>query len=206
MSGLLGQILQAGGGEAVQMLGGRFGLTPSQTRAALEALTPMVAGGFKQQAQAQGGLEQVLGSVVKPGHAAYADAAETVAKPGTTAAGNEILGAIFGSRDVSRAVAGQAAQQSGLSPDLLRQMLPVIATMAAGALASNANAGGLGGLIGAAMGGGAAAPAGKPAAPAAPTAAAPAGAPAGALGGLASMLDLDRDGNPLNDILRMVQR
>jgi hypothetical protein len=53
-------------------------------------------------------------------------------------------------------------------------------TFGAGALATSGG-GGLGGLLGGLLGG-----------------------QAGGGGGLASMLDMDRDGNPLDDILRMV--
>jgi hypothetical protein len=191
MSGLLDAVLRAGGGSAVEMLGGRFGLPPAATRSALEALLPMVGGGLKNQAQAPGGLEGLLGGVLKPTHSQYGDNADMLAKPGTTNAGNEILGSIFGNdRDVSRTIAAQAAQKTGLDVGMLKQMLPVVAMMAAGAMAKNANAGGLGNLIGAAMGG----------------ANGQAAAPAGALGGLANMLDMDHDGNPLNDIMGMLGR
>src|SRR5262249_19040574 len=48
--------------------------------------------------------------------------------------GNGILGHIFGSKDVSRQVATQAAANTGISADVLRQMLPLVATLAMGAL------------------------------------------------------------------------
>lgn len=224
MSGLVGTLLQAGGGQALEMLGGRFGLGPAQTRAALEALAPMVAGGLKQQAQSRGGLEGLLGSVLNQGHAAYGASVENLARPGTTEAGNAVLGAIFGSKDVSRAVADQAAAQTGIGADVLKQMLPVVAMMAAGTLAKGAAGNGLGGLLGSLAGaagggagtggaggmlggllaqalGGAAAAGGQAAGGAAPAA-----APAAGVGALAGMIDLDGDGNPLDDIMRLVGR
>lgn len=189
MSGLINQILQAGGGTAIDMIAGKFGISPSQSRAAIEALGPMISGGFKTQAQSQGGIESILGNILSPNHANIGANPEELARPGTTSMGNEILGAIFGSKEVSREVAGQAAQQTGLSADLLKKMLPVIAMMAAGSIANKANAGGLGGalggLIGNAIGGSAA---------------------SGALGGIASMIDMDKDGNPLDDIMGMLSK
>jgi hypothetical protein len=206
MSGLLDAVLSAGGGSALQMLGGRFGLPPAATRSALEALLPMVTGGLKSQAQANGGIEGLLGSVLKPAHTEYGEDANVLARPGTTALGNEVLGSIFGNdRNVSRAVADQAAQKTGLDVGILKQMLPIVAMMAAGAMTKNANAGGLGNLIGAAMGGGGgnmmgnvlgAVMGGGNQAQAQPA--------GGALGGLASMLDMNGDGNPLNDIMGML--
>jgi hypothetical protein len=212
MSGLLDAVLNAGGGSAVQMLGGRFGLSPAVTRSALEALLPMVSGGLKNQAQAQGGIEGLLGSVLKPAYSQYGEDANELARPGTTAMGNEVLGAIFGNdRNVSRAVAAQAGQKTGLDIGMLKQMLPVVAMMAAGAISKNANAGGLGNLIGTAMGGGGGGGGGGllgsvlGAAMGGSQAQNQAQAPAasGALGGLANMLDMNHDGNPLDDIIGM---
>jgi hypothetical protein len=202
MSGLLDAVLSAGGGSAVQMLGGRFGLPPAATRAALDALLPMVAGGLKNQAQAQGGIEGLLSNVLKPGHTEYGEDANVLARPGTTNMGNDVLGAIFNNdRDVSRTVAAQAAQKTGLDVGILKQMLPIVAMMAAGTLAKNANAGGLGNLIGAAMGGGGGGLLGNVLGAAMGGGQA---SSAGALGGLANMLDMNQDGNPLNDIAKIL--
>ena len=107
--------------------------------------------------------------------------------------GNEVLGQIFGSKDVSRAVAQNAAAQSGLDPSLLKKMLPMLAMLVAGLMSKQGTgaqaqglpeAGGLGGLLGGLLGGQGA-------------------TPDAAGSGLASMLDLNRDGNPLDDILQM---
>ncbi len=202
MSGLLGQILQAGGGTAVEMIAGRFGISPSQSKSAIEALAPMIAGGFKNQAAQSGGIENLIGGLLKQDHVAIGDNPEELARPGTTAAGNEILGAIFGSKEVSREVAATAATQTGISPDLLKQILPVLATMAAGAMASKANQGGLGQLIGAAVGGGNNNMIGN-------ILGSVMGGNSGAnnaLGGLASMIDMNNDGNPLDDIMGMLSK
>jgi hypothetical protein len=206
MSGLMDAVLGSAGGSALEMLGGRFGLPPAATRSALDALLPMVSGGLKNQAQAPGGLEGLLGSVLKPGHTEYGENPDVLARPGTTNMGNEVLGAIFGNnRDVSRQVAAQAAQQTGLDEGLLKKMLPVVAMMAAGAMAKNASAGGLGNLIGAAAGaGGAGGMLGNVLSGA--MGGGQGGQAGGALGGLASMLDMDRDGNPLDDIMGMLGR
>lgn len=205
MSGLLDAVLSAGGGSAIQMLGGRFGLPPAATRSALEALLPMVSGGLKNQAQTPSGIEGLLGNVLKPAHTQYGEDANQLARPGTTAMGNEVLGAIFGNdREVSRTVAAQAAQKTGLDVGVLKQMLPIVAMMAAGAMSKNANAGGLGNLIGAAMGGGGGGMLGNVLGSAMGGNQAPAAS--GALGGLANMLDMNHDRNPLNDIMGMLGR
>ena len=68
--------------------------------------------------------------------------------------GNSILGQIFGSKDVSRQVAGHAAQSSGLDPAILKQMLPILAMLVGGYLSSRSTqgGGGLGGIIGSVLG------------------------------------------------------
>ena len=48
--------------------------------------------------------------------------------------GNQILGHLFGSKDTSRAVADQVALSSGVGSSILKQMLPVIASMVMGGL------------------------------------------------------------------------
>jgi hypothetical protein len=82
-------------------------------------------------------------------------------QPTDVGQGNAVLGQIFGSKDTSRAVADHASQQSGLSPDLLKRMLPIVAMLAAGYFAKQAHGragtpdeGGLGGLLGGMGGGG----------------------------------------------------
>ena len=205
MSGLVDQIMSAGGGSAVEMIAGRFGISPAQSKSAIEALTPMIAGGFKNQAQS-GGIENIIGGILNQNQVQVGDNPETLAKPGTTAAGNEILGAIFGSKDVSRQVASNAAQATGLNVDMLKQMLPVIATMAAGAMASKASAGGLGSVLGAAMGGNAGGIGGMLGSLLGGSAASNANANSnsGILGSLSNMIDMDKDGNPLDDIMKML--
>jgi hypothetical protein len=103
-------------------------------------------------------------------------------QPTNVGRGNDVLGQIFGSKDVSRTVARGASAQSGLDPAVLRKMLPMLAMLVGGFLSQR----------------GAAAAPRSGAMPSAPHA-----APQGGLGDLASMLDLNGDGNPLDDILNM---
>lgn len=174
----------AGGPAGIARLGQQFGLSPQQTQAAAEQLMPAIMGGFKKQAQSGGGLESLLGAVTRVGASPQPGSGET------PDIGNAVLGQIFGSKDVSRTVAAQAAQSSGISGDVLKKLLPVLAAAAAGGLLKGgaAPAGGGGGLLGQLLGG----LMGRKQA-----------APQAGIGGLASMLDLDGDGNPLDDIMGM---
>lgn len=67
--------------------------------------------------------------------------------------GNNILGHLFGSKDVSRGVAAKAAEDTGFDASLIRKALPLVAGLAMGALGRKArsnggHAGGLGALAG----------------------------------------------------------
>lgn len=201
MSGLIDTILQAGGGSAINMIAGKFGISPSQAQSAISALSPMIAGGFKNQAQ-QGGLESVLGGILNPNHANIGADPSELARPGTTDAGNQILGQIFGSKEVSREVATQASGQTGLPVDLLKKMLPVIAMMAAGSMAGKAQAGGLGGMLGGMLGNAVGGNMGG--ALGGLLGGGQGGAGAGTVGAISNMIDMDHDGNPLNDIMNML--
>jgi hypothetical protein len=132
---LLDSILNAQGGGAVQQLGTQFGLSNDQTTSALSALVPAIAAGLQNNAQSGGGLAGLIGALSSGQHEQYVNDPSTLANPSTTEDGNAILGHIFGSKAVSTQVASQASTQTGVSTDVLKQMLPVAAALAMGALA-----------------------------------------------------------------------
>ncbi len=74
--------------------------------------------------------------------------------PTPTQPGNDILGNIFGSKDVSRSVAGEVAAITGIDENTLKRMLPILAMAAAGYLAKQSGGGGSAG--GGSAGGGSA--------------------------------------------------
>jgi len=183
----------------LQSMARELGVSESQAASGAEALVPAILGGFKKQAQSQpAGLEGLGGLLGQLGGGGLLD--EVLApQPTNVSHGNDVLGQIFGSKDVSRAVAQGAAARSGLDPDLLKKMLPMLAMLVAGYIAKQRGAdadataqgpaagGGLGELLGGLLGG-------QAAGGVSPGAAAP---------GLASILDLNGDGNSLDDILRL---
>lgn len=182
-------LAQMGG---LQSMARELGVSESQAASGAEALIPAILGGFKKQAQAQpAGLEGLGGLLGQLGGGGLLDQV-LAPQPTDLSPGNEVLGQIFGSKDVSRTVAQNAASQTGLDSNLLKKMLPMLAMLVAGYMAKQgstsqaappaAEGGGLGDLLGSLLGGRSAA----------------GGAP-----GLGSLLDMNGDGNPLDDILRM---
>ena len=194
----LNDILAQTGG--LSSIARELGISEQQVQAGAAALLPAILGGFAKQAQpvGAGGIGDLLGQLGGGG------LLDDVVSPQPTniGLGNNVLGNIFGTKDVSRTVAQHAAAQSGLQPSLLKKMLPMLAMLVVGyfarrhgqarnapatdATTTNANAngngttragGGLGDLLGGILGG-------------------------GGLGGLGAILDKDGNGNPLDDILR----
>lgn len=191
------EMLRASGG--LDAIAGQLGIPPEMAQAGAGALLPAIVGGFQKQSEAAGGGEGGLGSLIGMlGGLGGAGLADNVLGPQETDVnkGNDVLGQIFGSKDVSRTVAGHAAGQTGLDPELLKKMLPILAMLVGGYLSSRGGAqdgaqgggGMLGSILGAVLGGG------QQAAPA---------SGGGLLGGLGSLIDMNHDGNPLDDIIGM---
>jgi len=183
-------LAQTGG---LQSIARELGLSEEQATSGAAALAPAILGGLKKQAQSQPtGIEGLGGLLGQLGGGGLLDNVLSP-KPTNSSLGNDVLGQIFGSKDVSRAVAQNAASTSGLDPALLKKMLPILAMVVAGYMSKQSGgpatqgasaSGGLGGLLGGLLGGG--------------------GSSAqGAASGFGAMLDMNGDGNPLDDIMRM---
>jgi len=142
---ILGQLLQGalggqgtGGNPQIDVggLASQFGLSPEQANAAVGALLPAVMGGLQKSEEA-GGLGQITNIVAGMG-----------APEQDIDNGNNILGQIFGSKDVSRQVATHASAQTGISDTILKAMLPVIAGLVAQQVSKKMGGGIMGGLAG----------------------------------------------------------
>ncbi len=180
---LLEMLTQANNGGLVDQIAGQLGVDPAVVRQGMTQLTPAVARGLQRNTQQAGGLDSLFERL---GGAASGQAGRPDQGGGLD--GNAILGQIFGTKDVSRNVAGAAADQGGLDSSLLRKMLPLIASAAVMLLNQRNQAGaGTGGASG--QFGDGAAPAG-----------------AGGQGSLASMLDFDGDGSAVDDMLDLARK
>ena len=177
---LLNALKGAAGSDELQQLGSQFGLDMSSLDKVMDNVVPALGRGLQKNTQAPGGLESLLGALQKGGHDRYLGNISAAASQVGIADGNNILGHVFGSKDVSRNVAANASQVSGVSSDVIKKMLPMIATMVMGTLSKQ-------------TGGGSAMP-----------------AQSGGGGGLgdmlSSMLDSDGDGSAVDDILDMAKK
>lgn len=166
----LAQILQQTG--AIDSMARELNVDPQTARTAAGALLPAIVAGMGRQASggamggAAAGGDPLGGLIGGLGGGGLLDSVLGTT-PTPTQPGNDILGQIFGSKDVSRGVADEVAGSTGLDPSLLRKMLPILAMAAAGYLATRSQGagaaqgqdgglgGGLGGALGGALGGGA---------------------------------------------------
>ena len=114
----------------LQSMAKELGITEEQAATAANALMPAVLGGFKKQAQTQpGGVEGLGGLLSQLGGGDLLD--QVVGQqPTDINRGNAVLGQIFGSKDVSRTVAQNAASKTGLDTGILKKMLPMLAMLA----------------------------------------------------------------------------
>jgi hypothetical protein len=178
---ILESVLNTQGGAAVRQLAAQFGLGEDQTASALSALVPALAAGLQRNVQQQDGVEALISALGAGQHREYIDNPASLTDPSAINDGNGILSHVFGSKDVSRAVAANAASQTGLSADLMKRLLPIAAAMVMGALAKH-------------QAGSTAQGAGMP----------------GNRGGLADMigglLDQNRDGSMIDDVTSAIGR
>jgi hypothetical protein len=177
---LMETLMNAQGGGAVRQLASQFGLEERQAAAALDQLLPALTGGLQRNLSQEGGLESLLGALAGGRHQQYLENPDLLRQESTVADGNGILGHLLGSKDVSRQVANRAAEQTGIGAAVLKQMLPVVATMVMGALSKQAASQG-------SMG-----------------ARTQAAAPTDALSMVTRFLDFNRDGSAADDVLGIV--
>src|SRR5260221_9967288 len=93
-------------------IGQQLGLPPQQTEAAVQSLGPAILAGMNRSS-GSGGLADIL--------AGLQGGASNLSANQATSTRNGILGQIFGSKDVSRGVAQQAAGSSRNSPEILKK-------------------------------------------------------------------------------------
>ncbi|RWD92015.1 DUF937 domain-containing protein [Mesorhizobium sp.] len=141
---------QAQNGAGMQALAQQYGLSMQQTQAAIQALLPAFSQGLQRNTADPYGMGAFMTAMASGQHAKYFEDATRAFSPQGINEGNGILGHLFGSKDLSRAVAAQAAQATGLSQQVLQQMLPAMASMMMGGLFKQTNnqmqaAGGFGG-------------------------------------------------------------
>ena len=135
-------LLQATGGDnSVSELASAVGLGSKDASNVVAALAPALMRGLQKNTASDEGLAGLRHALETGGHDRYLDDPSLIRSDETRADGNNILGHIFGSKDVSRNVAAAAAKETGVDAGLIKKALPLLASLAMGAMAKKSSAG-----------------------------------------------------------------
>ena len=164
----LSQALQQNG--VIDSMARELNIDEATARTATGALLPAIVAGLGRTATQQvpaggpGGLGDILGGLAGGGGASAGLGGglgsvlldQVLGRdPTPTTPGNDILGQIFGSKDVSRGVAEEVAGSTGIPAELLKKMLPILAMAVVGYMIKGKSGavGPGGGAMGGALGG-----------------------------------------------------
>lgn len=179
---LLKMLLDSGSSPALKQLASSFGVSESDARNALSGMVPALSGGLRNSLSSSGGQAGLLEALTKGNHQRYLEQPESLSETATVTDGNSILGHILGSKDASRRVASDVAAKTGLDDGLLKKMLPVVAAMVMGSMSKQSAASGFA------------------------NAPSSGGDNSGMLGMLTGLLDADKDGSIMDDVVNMTRK
>jgi hypothetical protein len=133
-------------GHALDNLASQFNLTPEEADQAVKAIVPELSEGFLNQASEPAAFGSFAGLLASDHYrAAFADPSAAQA---SAQQGGDNVAQLFGSRDALEAAVARASSATGIGPETLSQMLPVIASMIFGGLAKSMENQGFGGILG----------------------------------------------------------
>ncbi|MFC7051806.1 DUF937 domain-containing protein [Hansschlegelia quercus] len=118
---------RAQGGQAFDNLARAYGLSPEQMRAAAAAVSPAFAQAFQRRSEGEEAAERLSQMFGAETYARAFDMQSAAFDAAAQGPGDAALSALFGSPDVSRAVAAQASAASGVQAEIIRKVLPVLA-------------------------------------------------------------------------------
>lgn len=130
---------RAGDGRAIELMARQYRLSQEQAQLATEALLPAFREGLRRNAADPAGMGALMSEMAGGRHQRFFDDAAHAFSPDGKKDGEDILGQLFGSPEISRAVAAQAAQATGIAQETLKAMLPSMAAMLMGGLGKQAS-------------------------------------------------------------------
>jgi len=131
---LFDMMMQAQNGAAMDAVARQFNLAQEQATKAMAALMPAFSAGLKRSTSNPYDFVGLMQAVASGNYARYFEDMSRAFTPEGISDGNNILAQLFGSKEVSRAVAAQAAQMTGIGQDIYKRMLPVLADTLMGGL------------------------------------------------------------------------
>lgn len=140
--GILDSILKEAGGALIGQVAKSMGIKKSTAEAAFKSLTPALSRGLQRNMGKKGGTDSVMDALLRGNHDRTLNDFSALNLDQTINEGNDVLGHILGSKDVSRNVAGAAAKESGLSAGMLKKILPIVAMVVMGMMKRKTRASG----------------------------------------------------------------
>jgi hypothetical protein len=175
---LLDLIMNDSSSELVGQLAKRAGVSEGEIGNILAQAVPAVSRGMKSKMADENGLSSLLDILKDKQPERYIEQSAALATDKNVVDdGNSILSQIFGNKDTSREVASRVATKAGSSSGVVKMLLPIIASLAMGALSKKSNA-----------------------APAQTTQS------SGMMGMLKDFIDADDDGSIVDDLFTMAAR
>ncbi|MCX5495494.1 DUF937 domain-containing protein [Kaistia dalseonensis] len=111
-----------------------FGITAEQQAKAFEALMPAFWLGMRRSASDPFGVAAFWQSLGTGQYKSYFDNPFAAMTPSALKEGNGLLEKMFGSPEVAKAVALQVEAATGITQDIVRRMMPVMANMMVGGM------------------------------------------------------------------------
>jgi hypothetical protein len=178
---LLDALVSADNGGVIRRIAGSLGVSEDTVVTAARSMLPALARGLENETAQPESAASLAQALEMGDHQRYLQDPALIDQPAGIEDGNAILGHILGSKDVSRNVAGFASEKTGIDPDLLKKMLPMLATAVMALLAAR-TARGSQGINPGGPGGGS------------------------LLDMVGGFLDVNKDGSPVDDLLNLAQR
>lgn len=178
--GLVDMLLDGQNNDLLVQLANKAGIDEATAKSLVSQLAPAVSSGIKKNAASPQGLDNLVNAVEQGGLQGYIDQPERLSSPEAVDQGNEILGQVFGDKETSRQVAGQAANVAGIDAGIVKQMLPLVATMVMGMLSKQSGGSATGGMENSSA--------------------------SGLQGAIFSMLDTDNDGDVTDDLIDIAKK
>lgn len=148
MSDLDDILSAAQGGRLVANLSQRFGLSEEQIEGAIRALAPALAIGLNHAAEQPNAFGKMVGALALSDQSSAYDEPDAAYSDDSVARGRDALTDLFGSPAAAGQIVQAAARESGVRPDILSQLLPILASVLISGLTKSINSQGLGGILG----------------------------------------------------------
>lgn len=134
-------LAQATGKQGFDAFATQFGMAPQQAKTAMEALLPAFSLGLNRATQSPADMANLFGLFTAGPN--YAQMFETPMSAGQSmmTAGQQALTRIFGTPELTQAIAQQTATATGMGQEMMKQVMPLMASLIMGGLMKGAMSG-----------------------------------------------------------------